>query len=378
MHHIKLFSHLLLLAMICWPINSAEAVRLKDLASVKGVHNNQLIGYGLVVGLNGTGDGNKAAFTTQALVNMLQNMNMPVTENDIKVKNVAGVMITASLPPFVKAGQTIDITLSSLGDASSLQGGTLIATPLKGLDGEIYAMAQGPVSIGGFQTSGTQPEGIQENHLTVATVPGGASVEREVPVSFAGKNEVTLSLQNPDFTTITRMTTVINQFLGGPYATAMDGATVNITVPDNFNQQEISFLAALETLEIMPDSIAKVVIDERTGTIVMGEKVRINELALSHGNLSIQVAAQNDQPIPSEMIGQILTDEMVKKMVASITGIPLPGAPQQSRLINLNTGVTLGDMVRALNSVGVAPRDLISIFQAIKAAGALQAELKII
>lgn len=375
MNLLKLFGQLLLLAMICWPLN-AEAVRLKDLAAVKGVRHNQLIGYGLVVGLNGTGDGNQAAFTTQALANLLQNMDMPVNENDINVQNVAGVMITASLPPFVKTGQTIDVTLSSLGNASSLQGGTLVATPLKGLNGEIYAMAQGPVSIGGFRPSGPLPEGTQQNHLTVATIPGGATVEREVPVSFAGKNEVTLSLHNPDFTTITRMTGVINEFLAGPYATALDGATVAIEVPDNFNQQEISFLAALESLEIRPDSIAKVVIDERTGTIVMGDQVRINQLALSHGNLSIQVSAPAE-PISSELVGQIITDEMIEKMTASITGAPQAG-PQQARLINLNPGVTLGDLVRALNSVGVAPRDLIAIFQAIKAAGALQAELKII
>ena len=368
--------NILMLIFLCWPTSQAEAVRIKDLAAVKGVRHNQLIGYGLVVGLNGTGDGNKAAFTTQGLVNMLKNMGMPVNENDIKVKNVAGVLVTANLPPFVKAGQTIDVTLSSLGDASSLQGGTLVATPLKGLDDEVYAIAQGPVSIGGFKTRGAQTDGTQDSHLTVARIPGGATIEREVAVSFSGKAQINLSLNSPDFTTVTRMTSVINRFLGDIYATAQDGATITVEIPEGFRQKEISLLAAIETLEVTPDSIARVVVDERTGTIVMGKNVRISQLALSHGNLSIQIAANQDQPIPSDMIGQILTDEMVKKMVERISG--RSPERQDSRLMNIVPGVTLGELVRALNSVGVAPRDLISIFQTIKASGALQAELVII
>lgn len=354
--------------------NDAQAVRIKDLASVKGVRNNQLIGYGLVVGLDGTGDGNKASFTTQALVNMLKGMGIPVNENDIKVKNVAGVLVTATLPPFVKAGQSLDVVLSSLGDASSLQGGTLVVTPLKGLDDQIYAIAQGPISIGGFQTAGTPAEGTQANHLTVARIPDGATVEREVPVSFTGKKEITLSLNSSDFTTVSRLSAAINSYLNGSFATAVDGATVSIQIPENMQEQQIGFIAAIENLEVNPDSTAKVVIDERTGTIVMGENVRISNLALSHGNLSIQVS--DKKPIPTEMIGQILTDEMVKKMTEAVS--TQGGNAQQSKLINLTPGVTLGEMVRALNSVGAAPRDLIAIFQAIKAAGALQAELKII
>ncbi len=352
------------------------AVRLKDLASVQGVRNNQLIGYGLIVGLNGTGDGNKSAFTTQGLANMLKNLGMPVNEGDLKVKNVAGVLVTANLPPFIKSGQTIDVTISSLGDASSLQGGTLIATPLKGLNGKIYAMAQGPVSIGGFKTTGTPARGSQVNHLTVARIPDGATVEREVPVSLAGKDNLTILLANPDFTTVTRMSKAINNYLGGQYAAAQDGGTVKVKIPPQFKGQEISLLAGLEGLEITPDSIAKVVIDERTGTVVMGENVRINELALAHGSLSVQVTASNNSPVPKEMIGQILTDEMVKKMTAQITNAN--GTGKQVKLTTLKPGITIGELVRALNSVGAAPRDLIAIFQAIKAAGAMQAELKII
>lgn len=337
----------------------AQAVRIKDLASVKGVRGNQLVGYGLVVGLNGTGDGNKSPFTTQGLANMLKNIGMAVNEADLKVKNVAGVMVTATLPPFIKAGQPLDVTLSSLGDASSLQGGTLIATPLKGLDEEIYAIAQGPVTIGGFKTTGPVAIGSQDNHLTVARIPAGATVEKEVAVSFGGKNDITLSLNEPDFTTVTRLTEAINTFLGGSFARANDGATVTVAIPNSYRQQEIALLAALENLDVAPDSVAKVVVDERTGTIVMGENVRINQLALSHGTLSIQVAAD-----PNQKVSQGID--------------PQTGKPKDNKLIKLSPGVTLAELVRALNSVGAAPRDLIAIFQAIKAAGAMQAELTII
>ncbi len=365
---------ILIVSLIAWSAQ-AQAVRVKDLASVKGVRGNQLVGYGLVVGLNGTGDGNNAAFTTQGLANMLKNVGMTVNEKDLKVKNVAGVLITATLPPFIKAGQTLDVTLSSLGDASSLQGGTLVATPLKGLDEEVYAIAQGPVSIGGFKATGPLPDGSQDNHLTVARIPDGATVEKEVPVSFGDKNEIILSLNEPDFTTVSLLTTAINAFLKGTFATAKDGATVSVSVPGDYRQQEISLLAALENLDVAPDSIAKVVVDERTGTIVMGENVRIDQLALSHGTLSIQVAADPNQGIGQEMVGQVLTDGMVRKMTEEIAA---QGGQPPNKVIRLFPGVTLGELVRALNSVGAAPRDLIAIFQAIKAAGAMQAELTII
>jgi len=366
---------ILIITLLTWA-TPAQAVRIKDLASIKGVRGNQLVGYGLVVGLNGTGDGNKAAFTTQGLANMLKSVGMSVNEKDLKVKNVAGVMITATLPPFIKAGQTLDITLSSLGDASSLQGGTLVATPLKGLDEETYAIAQGPVSIGGFKTTGAVPAGSQDNHLTVARIPEGATVEKEVPVSFGGKNEITLSLNSPDFTTVSRLTTAINTFLGSSFAKATDGATVSVAIPDKYRQQEISLLAALENLDVAPDSISKVVVDERTGTIVMGENVRIGQLALSHGTLSIQVTNDPNQGVGKEMIGRVLTDDMVRKMTDEIAA--QSGNPKNNKLVKLSPGVTLGELVRALNSVGAAPRDLIAIFQAIKAAGAMQAELTII
>lgn len=349
---------------ILWPFADAGAVRLKDVVAVKGVRANQLIGYGLVVGLNGTGDGNQAAFTGQGLINMMKNMGVHVPKTGIKVKNVASVMITAQLPPFVKVGQTIDVTLSSLGDASSLQGGTLVSTPLKGLDGKVYAIAQGPISIGGFEAIG-EAAGVQKNHQTVARIPGGASVEREVPVSFAGKDTITFTLNNPDFTTVSRMVAAIDDHLGGPFAKARDGASVDITVPEEYRENEIALLGALEKLEIIPDRTAKVVLDERTGTVVMGENVRISQVAISRGNLSLQVMVPAAGPA---------TDELIQEM--SRPNVPF--RKQENRLVRLPAGASLGEVVRALNSVGVTPRDLIAIFQSIKAAGALQAELEII
>ena len=326
---------------------TAQATRLKDMASVKGVRDNQLVGYGLVVGLDGTGDGTKAPFTSQAMINMLEQMGVHINPADLKVKNVAGVLVTANLPPFVKIGQTIDVTVSSLGDAKSLAGGTLVATPLKGLDNRIYGIAQGPVTIGGFEIKGTANKNVQKNHLTVARIPDGATVEREVPVSLLNKDELTIHLNNPDFTTMGRVVEAVDTLLAGSYATATDGGTVTIKVPESFKKNQVGLLAALENLEVTPDNPARIVIDERTGTVVMGADVQINEVAVAHGNLSVQVALSS---------GQAVGD----------------------KLMHLKENVTLGEVVKALNSVGVTTRDLIAIFQSMKAAGAIQAELEII
>jgi len=333
---------------------------------VQGVRDNQLLGYGIVVGLDGTGDSNNAAFTTQGLRNILKNVGMQVDRASLKVSNVAGVMVTAKLPPFSKRGQRLDITLSSLGDASSLQGGTLLVTPLKGLDGQVYAMAQGAVSVGGFGVQGPTPKGVQKRHLTVARIPQGATVEREVLVGFADKKSLTITLNNPDFTTVSRMVKAINIYLRGDYATAQDGASVTVSMPPSYKGKAVGFLAELENIEVDSDALAKVVIDERTGTVVMGGDVRIGELALSHGNLNVQIAPKQRDPITGRLIS-------VKK--AAMNGAAGGGS---GRVINLTPGVTLGELVRALNSVGVSPQDLIAIFQTIKAAGAMRAELEII
>jgi flagellar P-ring protein precursor FlgI len=341
------------MALILAMASQAEAARIKDLASIKGVRENQLVGYGLVVGLDGTGDGRYAGFTTQGLINMLENMGVQVDKDRIRVQNVAGVMVTAKLPPFVKRGQAIDVTISSLGDATSLKGGTLVATPLKGLDGKVYAIAQGPLSIGGNpRTDFRFRFRFRENHLTVGRIPDGATVEQEVPVCFNDKKEITLRLNSPDFTTVARMEKVINRFLGGNYAQAQDGGTVRIAIPKAYRQNEIALLADLEPLKVTPDSPAKIVLDERTGTVVMGENIRVARLALSHGNLSLQIAP--------------------------VQGGKTEGGQPGDRIVTLREGTTVGEVVRALNSVGASPQDLIAIFQSMKAAGALQAELKII
>ena len=339
----------LLTVVMLWTAGAADAARLKDLASIKGVRSNQIIGYGLVVGLNGTGDGNNAGFTTQSLANLMANMGIQVNGKELKVKNVAAVMITAQLPPFAKTGQTIDVTVSSLGDCSSLQGGTLVATPLKGLDGNIYAMAQGAISSG--SDPGQQAQGLQKKHLTVARIPNGASVEREVQLSFAGKETISISLDTPDFTTVSRMAKAVNGFLGKNYAKPADGATLQVTVPEKYRDNPVGLLAALETLEITPDAAAKVILDERNGTVVMGENITISRLALSHGNLSLRITPEPDAPMAG-------------------------GAGD--RLVTLKEGATLGEVVRALNAIGATPRDLSAIFQSMKASGALQAELEII
>ncbi|MBU0675096.1 MAG: flagellar basal body P-ring protein FlgI [Proteobacteria bacterium] len=319
------------------PTLSTGAVRIKDLAVVEGVRDNQLVGYGIVVGLNGTGDGSQAVFTSQGLANMLDRLGMQVDPQSLKVKNVAGVMVTAKLPPFMKPGQRIDVLLSSLGDAKSLQGGTLVATPLKGLDGEVYAIAQGPLVIGG-----TAPN----PHLTAARVPDGATVERGVPVALQDRERLTLSLKTADFTTVRRMVAVIDQALGGGFAKARDGATVDISLPEAFRDRVVALVAELENLEVEPDLSAKVILDERTGTVVMGGDVKIGRIALSHGNLNLRVGGTQ------------------------------PSAP--GSLLNIEDGTSLGEVVKALNAIGVAPRDMIAIFQSIKASGALRAELEII
>ena len=291
---------------------------------------------------------------------MLDNLDIHINRDELKIKNIAGVMVTATLPPFIKNGQTIDITVSALGDSSSLQGGTLIATPLKALDGKTYAMAQGPVSIGGFTPRGGLSTSVQENHLTVGRIPAGAIIEKEVPLSFSGKDEIIINLNQPDFTTVNRAVNAINSLLQGPFAKARDGATIQITTPPAFKDQEISLLAQLENTEITPDTMAKIIIDERTGTVVMGENVRINRLAIAHGNLSVQVTGEDEQSSPVEINANITARD------------------QENRLVKLKPGTTMGELVRALNRVGVTPQDLIAILQSIKAAGALQARLEII
>ena len=346
----------------------AGAARLKDIAEINGVRMNQLVGYGLVVGLDGSGDGKKATFTIQSLASMLEKMGVTVDQNDIQVKNVAAVMVTAKLPPFAKRGNRIDVLVSSIGDANNLQGGTLMLTPLKGVDGKIYALAQGPVNTGGFGAGGTAST-VVKNFPTVGRVLSGAIIEREIPNDFSARDHLQFSLHNPDFTTAARVVDVINAQFAEPVAHAQDAGTIEIRIPERYKGNTIPMLASLSTLEVAPDNDAKVVINERTGTVVMGEQVRISTIAIAHGNLSIIVKENVDvsQPLPFSE-GQTVASPNTQINVQE----------DANQLVVVPNGVSIGDVVNALNALGVSPRDLIAIFQAIKAAGALQADLEVI
>ena len=345
------------------------AARIKDLVDVQGVRQNQLVGYGLVVGLEGSGDGKKSKFTIQSMAAMLEQMGITVDTNDIAVKNVAAVMVTADLPPFARVGSRIDILVSSIGDAKTLQGGTLLFTPLKGADGQIYAIAQGPINTGGF-IAGGEAAAVQKNFPTVGRVPNGALVEREIPYNFNNKTTLSLALRDPDFTTVARITKSINLALDDHYASAPDAGTIQIKVPDNYLGNLVGLVSLIERLEVTPDRVAKVVVNERTGTVVMGEQVRIATVAIAHGNLSIEIreSATVSQPAPFARRGRTVvtpqTDISVKE--------------EANKLMIMPAGVSIGEVVRGLNALGVSPRDLIAIFKAIKAAGALQATLEVI
>jgi flagellar P-ring protein FlgI len=373
----------------------AEGARLKDIAAVKGIRSNQLLGYGLVVGLNGTGDSTDTAFTIRSIVNMLERLGVhsePERIGQIKLKNVAAVMVTSSLPPFARIGNRIDVLISSLGDAKSLQGGTLLMTPLKGVDQQVYALANGPITTGGFAFSGASGSGVQKNHPTVGMITRGATVEKEIPVSFNQKKEIIFTLFNPDFTTVERVKASVDGAGHGPIAKCLDSGTLQIAVPESFRESVAEWVATLERLEVVPDAVAKVVLNEKTGTIVLGENVRISTVAIAHGSLSIQVKEKLNvsQPLPfapnAPAGTPIATAAPGPTGAAAIPGGATVVTPESSvsvkeegqALMVVPSGVNLGEVVRALNAIGAMPRDLISILQSIKAAGALQADLEII
>jgi flagellar P-ring protein precursor FlgI len=358
-----------IIAVIIFAAASAPAIRIKDMAALKGVRGNQLIGYGLVLGLNGTGDKASTIFTKQGLSNMLNRMGVKVTAGSMSVKNVAAVMVTATLPAFARLGQRIDITLSSLGDASSLAGGTLVMTPLKGIDGNIYAVAQGPVSVGGFSAGGAAAS-VSKNHPTVGRIPRGGVVERELNHNFADMQSLTVNLNSPDFTSAMRVAQKINDDLPMLNAKALDPSTVKITIPPGQEVDRVMLMARLENLDVIPDQSAKVVVDERTGTVVMGERVRINTVAIASGALAISITegAEVSQALPFAQGGETVTTPTTEVKVGE----------SKKALQVVKGGVSIGEVVRALNALGATPRDLITILQAIKAAGALQAQLEII
>jgi flagellar P-ring protein precursor FlgI len=364
---LKEFS-LISVILIFFAVN-AHAVRIKDIADIEGVRANQLVGYGLVVGLDGTGDGQNSEFTIQSMVSMLEKMGITVHSDDIKVDNVAAVMVTADLPPFARVGSRLDALVSSIGDAENLQGGTLLLSPLKAADGKIYAVAQGPVSTGGFSAGGAAGGKVQKNFPTVGRVVDGALVEKKIPSFFDKKDSLSLTLHNPDFTTAFRVTEAINAAFNTALAHNLDAGTVRVKVPPKYSENIVQLVALIEGLGVKPDTISKVVVNERTGTVIMGENVRISTVAIAHGNISIQVKESQDvsQPLPFSQ-GRTTA---VPQTDVSIT-------EEKSPIFLVESGVSIGKVVRALNALGVTPRDLIAILQSIKAAGALQAKLEII
>ena len=363
-------SSVLLAGMALAAVSAGAEVRVKDVAHVHGVRDNSLYGYGIVVGLNGTGDKSSSSpFTPQAIASMLQRLGIAVPVERLDGKNVAAVMVTTKLPPFVKPGATLDVTISSLGDASTLQGGTLLLTPLQGPDSRVYALAQGPLSVGGIAASGSSGESVQKNHPTVGRIPNGAVVEREVPMAL-DPTSVTLTLQQPDFTTSVRLAQAVNGAGVGEVARAVDPSTVVVSVPAPYQPRLMEFIARIETVTLKVDAPAKVVINERTGTVIMGSQLRISTVAIAHGNLTIHVKEEKQVSQPGAFAPQGAQTVTVNKSEVNVK-------EEKGQLVIVSEGVSIGDVVQGLNAVGVTPRDLISVLQAIRRAGALMADLEI-
>jgi len=342
--------------------------RIKDVASFEGVRDNQLVGYGLVVGLNGTGDRRQTFFSTQTLANMLERSGLTVSPDQMRVKNIASVMVTASLPPFVRAGSQIDITVSSIGDAENIQGGVLIMTPLKAANGEVYVVAQGQLALGGFGASAGGSR-VQTGHPTVGRIPNGGLVEKEVPVDIAGKTQLTLVLHDSDFTSASRAMRVINESVGRPVAEALNGRSIAIKIPEDYSSRVVDFMSLVENAKMDVDFPARVIVNERTGTIVLGKEVKIAPVSIIHGNLSLQVGTilEVAQPLP-----------LSQGKTAVVPQTTVTAQEDQARAVTLREGASVEEVVRALNTIGASPRDIIAILQAIKASGALQAELEVI
>mgnify|MGYP001617871294 FL=1 len=365
----RFFALVLALLLAAPPADGAS--RIKDILDFEGVRENQLIGYGLVVGLNNTGDTLKTGhFTKQSLQSMLNRLGVKPTDAGLDSKNVAAVMITAKLPPFARQGGRVDVRVSALGDSKSLLGGTLLVTPLLGADGEVYAVAQGTISIGGFSATG-QAETVTKGVPTSGHIASGAIVEREIGFKLAALNKVKLNLRNPDLTTARRVAQAINAFLGTDAARPSDPTTIQLLVPQGYVNNVVNLLTDIEQLRVEPDQVARIIIDDATGTIVMGENVRISTVAIAQGSLTIRIteAAQVSQPGPFAQVGTTTTVQRTDIQVEE-------GAERQ--LAVLNQGVTLQELVNGLNALGIGPRDLITILQAIKAAGAMQAEIGVL
>ncbi len=345
--------------------------RIKDIVDFEGVRENILVGYGLVVGLNGTGDDlGSAIFTRESLVGMLERLGVNARNDDLDTDNVAAVMVTATLPPFSKQGSRIDVSISAIGDAEDLLGGTLLVTPLVGADGEVYAVAQGPIATGAISAAG-DGQSVVQGVPTNGRIANGAVIEREISFSMASMETVTIALKNPDFTTARRISQAINAFIGLPISQANDLASVRMIVPENYRGNAVALITDVEQLRVTPDIAAKVVINETTGIIVMGENVRISTVAIAQGNLTIRITEtpQVSQPQPFAQTGETVTVPRTQIEIDQ---------DEDKQLSVLAQSVTLQELVDGLNALGIGPRDLISILQAIKAAGALQAEIQVL
>lgn len=344
--------------------------RLKELVSLEGVRDNQLIGYGLIVGLNGTGDHQQTLFPYQSLANLLQQMGVAINPATIRVTNTAAVMVTATLPPFAQSGMHIDVTAAAIGDAVNLQGGLLLMTSLKGVDGQVYAIAQGSVVTGGFG-AGRSGNTTTVNHPTVGRIPGGGSVERGAP-SIEPTTVLKLQLREPDFMTALRISAVINERFaepGKPLSKPENSAVVGVAIPAEYSARVVEFIADVEALQVQADRVAKVVINERTGTIVMGKEVRVSPVAIMHGKLTVEIQTQEivSQPAPLSQGQTTVVPQVAAK-----------ASEEKSRSLVLQKGATVEELVRALGSIGSTPRDVIAILQSLRAAGALEADVEVI
>lgn len=352
-------------------ISSAKAdTRIKDIVEFEGVRDNMLVGYGLVVGLNGTGDSlSNAPFTKQSVIGMLERLGVNIRDESLNTKNIAAVTVTATLPPFLNQGSRIDITVSTLGDAKSLQGGTLLVTPLLGADSSVYAVAQGPVAISGFTASGDAGS-VTQNIPTTGRIAAGAIVEKEIGFNLAQLDEIRLSLRNPDFTTARRIADAINGLLKEPASIAQNSASIKLKKPAGYTKDMVALLTEIEQLTIKPDQLARVVIDERSGTIVMGEGVRISTIALAQGNLTIRISETPQVSQPQALAQQGQTTVVPRSDIQVDTG-------SDKKVAYVPQSVSLQELVSSLNALGIGPRDIITILQSIKAAGALQADIEV-
>ncbi|SDH39583.1 flagellar basal body P-ring protein FlgI [Pseudomonas panipatensis] len=368
----SMFSRILFILGLAGLAFAAQAERLKDIASIQGVRSNQLIGYGLVVGLDGTGDQTtQTPFTLQTFNNMLAQfgIKVPAGSGNVQLKNVAAVSVHADLPAFAKPGQTIDITVSSIGNAKSLRGGSLLMTQLKGIDGQTYAVAQGNLVVGGFDAEGRDGSKITVNVPSAGRIPSGATVERTVPSGFDQGNTLTLNLNRPDFTTAKHIVDRINDMLGPGVAQAIDGGSVRVSAPLDPNQR-VDYMSVLENLEIQSgEAVAKVIINSRTGTIVIGQNVRVSPAAVTHGSLTVTIT---EDPIVSQ------PGPLSNGQTAVVPRSRVNAQQEAKPMFKFGPGTTLDEIVRAVNQVGAAPSDLMAILEALKQAGALQAELIVI